>query len=48
MKNPTYKSELDILHFYQIWISVKIQRKNKENPSLIQLGYLIFFSSDKT
>ena len=42
-KNPTYKSELDILHFYQVWISVKIQQKNKENPSLIQLGNLGIF-----
>ena len=42
-KNPTYKSELDILHFYQVWISVEIQQKNKENPSLIQLGNLGIF-----
>ena len=32
MKNPTYKSELGILHFYQVWILVKIQQKKQVKP----------------
>ena len=46
MKNPTYKSELGILHFYQVWILVKIQQKKQVKPKFNPPWIFDFFSSD--
>lgn len=43
MKNQTYESELDILHFYQVWISLKIQQKKQGKPKFNPTWIFDFF-----